>query len=127
MINEENQMVISVEEHFMETSLAQHLGKAASPPAIVSDRLYDFFDLRIAEMDAAGIDKQVLSHQSPGSQRLPDDLAIGACREVNDALARVISQRPDRFDGFAMLPTNLPEAAADELSRAVLERVLKAR
>ena len=120
-----NQMVIAVEEHFMEKSLAQHLGKAASPPAFVSNRLYDFFDLRIAEMDAAGVDIQVLSHQSPGSQRLPDDVAIGACRAVNDALANVIAQRPDRFEGFAMLPTNQPVDAADELTRAVEEKGLK--
>ena len=114
--------VIAIEEHFMEPSLAQYLGKAASPPAFVSDRLYDFFDLRLKEMDAAGVDMQVLSHQSPGSQRLPDDVAVEACRSVNDALAAVIAERPDRFDGFAMLPTNLPEAAADEMSRAVSEK-----
>lgn len=117
--------VIAVEEHFMESSLAQYLGKAASPPAFVSDRLYDFHDLRIAEMDAAGVDMQVLSHQSPGSQRLPDDVAVEACRNVNDALAAVIAERPDRFAGFAMLPTNLPDAAADELTRAVEEKGLK--
>ena len=120
-----NQTVIAIEEHFMEASLAQHLGKAASPPALVSDRLYDFFDLRIAEMDAAGVDMQVLSHQSPGSQRLPNDVAVDACRAVNDALAKVIAERPDRFDGFAMLPTNLPVEAADELTRAVQEKGLK--
>ncbi|SLN21056.1 amidohydrolase family protein [Roseisalinus antarcticus] len=117
--------IIAVEEHFMEHSLAQHLGKAAAPQAAVSDKLYDFFEGRIAQMDAAGIAKQVLSHQSPGSQRLPDDVAVEACRNVNDALAAVIAREPARFDGFAMLPTNLPEAAADELQRAVQERGLK--
>lgn len=117
--------VIAVEEHFMESSLAQYLGKAASPPAFVSDRLYDLHELRIAEMDAAGVDMQVLSHQSPGSQRLADDVAVEACRNVNDALAAVIADRPDRFAGFAMLPTNLPDAAADELTRAVEEKGLK--
>ena len=121
----ENPSVIAIEEHFMEASLAQYLGKAASPPAFVSDRLYDFFELRIAEMDAAGVDMQVLSHQSPGSQRLSDDIAASACRAVNDALAAVIAQAPTRFDGFAMLPTNLPDEAADELSRAVEQKGLK--
>ncbi|KAA9006788.1 amidohydrolase family protein [Histidinibacterium aquaticum] len=116
---------IAIEEHFMEPSLAQYLGKAASPPAAVSEKLYDFFERRIPEMDAAGVTKQVLSHQSPGSQRLADDVAEEACRNVNDALADVIAQAPDRFDGFAMLPTNLPEAAADELTRAVEEKGLK--
>lgn len=117
--------VIAVEEHFMESSLAQHLGPAASPPAAISDRLYDFFGARIAEMDEAGVDMQVLSHQSPGSQRLPDAVAVEACRTVNDALAAVVAERPDRFAGLAMLPTNLPAAAADELARAVEEKGLK--
>ena len=117
--------IIAVEEHFMEESLARHIGPAASPPAAVRDKLYDLFELRLAEMDAAGVDRQVLSHQSPGSQRLPDDVAVEACRAVNDALADIIAQRPDRFDGFAMVPTNLPEAAADELARAVEEKGLK--
>jgi len=117
--------LIAVEEHFMEPSLAQYLGKAASPPAAMHAKLYDFFEVRLAEMDAAGIDKQILSHQSPGSQRLSDDVAVEACRAVNDALALVIAERPDRFDGFAMIPTNLPEAAADEMTRAVEEKGLK--
>lgn len=121
----EKPRIIAIEEHFMEASLAQYLGKAASPPAYVSDRLYDFFDLRLAEMDAAGVDMQVLSHQSPGSQRLPDDVAAEACRNVNNALADVIAQMPDRFAGFAMLPTNLPDTAADELTRAVEEKGMK--
>lgn len=124
-MTDQTQTIIAVEEHFMERSLAQHLGKAASPPAAVSDKLYDFFNLRIAEMDAAGIAKQVLSHQSPGSQRLPDEVALGACRCVNDALAGVIGQMPSRFDGLAMLPTNLPREAADELRRAVGDLGLK--
>jgi predicted TIM-barrel fold metal-dependent hydrolase len=97
----------------------------ASQPAGIRDRLFDFAGTRIAEMDAAGIDMQVLSHQSPGSQRLPADIAVDACRAVNDALADIVAGAPDRFAGFAMLPTVLPEAAADELQRAVEERGLK--
>jgi predicted TIM-barrel fold metal-dependent hydrolase len=118
--------VIAVEEHFMQEALSRHLGHivADQSPAI-RDRLFDFFGIRIAEMDAAGIDMQVLSHQSPGSQRLPADVAVEACRGVNDALAEVIAQAPGRFSGLAMLPTVAPEAAADELQRAVEERGLK--
>ena len=88
-------------------------------------RLYDFAGIRIREMDSAGIDMQVLSHQSPGSQRLPDDIAVSACRDVNDALAAIISEFPARFSGFAMIPTGNPVAAADELRRSVEELGLK--
>jgi predicted TIM-barrel fold metal-dependent hydrolase len=119
--------VIAIEEHFMHPSLSGHFppGAMAHPPAI-SDRLFDLMGIRLREMDAAGIDRQVLSHQSPGSQRLPAGVAVEACRAVNDALAAMIREAPDRFAGFAMIPTTAAaEAAADELQRAVEELGLK--
>jgi predicted TIM-barrel fold metal-dependent hydrolase len=121
------QPVIAIEEHFMEKEFANLLGPAAmhQPPPI-SDRLFDQVGIRLTEMDAAGVDMQVLSHQSPGSQRLTTDVAVNACRNVNNALAAMIAARPDRFSGFAMLPTTAdPAAAADELQRAVEECGLK--
>ncbi|KPP83918.1 MAG: 2,3-dihydroxybenzoate decarboxylase [Rhodobacteraceae bacterium HLUCCA08] len=117
--------VIAIEEHFMHPALADHFGKAAHGPGPISDRLFDYTDLRLREMDAAGVDMAVLSHQSPGSQRLADDIAVTACRAVNDALAGIIAAAPDRFAGFAMIPTEQPQAAADELARAVEELGLK--
>jgi predicted TIM-barrel fold metal-dependent hydrolase len=88
----------------------------------VRARLSDVGAERVRLMDAAGIDVQVLSHVGPGVQILPDDqaeLAIAVCREVNDWLAEVIAAHPDRFAGFAMLPTQSPGHAADELERTV--------
>ena len=111
--------VIAIEEHFMHENLTRHLAPCADYPPEIRKRLYDFSSIRIAEMDAAGIGMQVLSHQSPGSQRLADEVAVGACRAVNSALAAVIREAPDRFAGFAMIPTMFPDAAADELQRAV--------
>ena len=116
---------IAVEEHFMHPALTDHFGGAAHQPDHIKAKLYDFAGIRVEEMDAAGIEMQVLSHQSPGSQRLNDDVAIGACMAVNDALAAIVAQMPDRFSGFAMIPTTMPEAAADELQRAVEELGLK--
>lgn len=121
----ENGRIIAIEEHFMHPTLTDHFGAAAHQPDRLKARLYDFTGLRIEEMDAAGIDLQVLSHQSPGSQRLPDDVAVSACRAVNDALAAAIAETPDRFAGFAMIPTMMPDAAADELQRSVEELGLK--
>ena len=72
-------------------------------------------------MDEAGIDLQVISHTTPGVQHLDPDTAIPLAREANDALARAVAEHPDRFAGFATLPTSAPEAAADELERAVTE------
>ena len=113
--------IIAVEEHFMHPSLSNHLGHAAQQPDQIKERLFDFSDIRIREMDSAGIDVQILSHQSPGSQRLKNEVAIDACKDVNNALAQVISNHSDRFLGFAMLPTNLPIDAASELRRSVQE------
>lgn len=113
--------IIAVEEHFMHPSLSNHLGHAAQQPDQIKKRLFDFSDIRIREMDSAGIDVQILSHQSPGSQRLKNEVAIDACKNVNNALAQVISNHSDRFLGFAMLPTNLPIDAVSELRRSVEE------
>jgi predicted TIM-barrel fold metal-dependent hydrolase len=46
-------------------------------------------------------------------------LAVAVSREVNDWLAEVIAAHPDRFAGFAMLPTQSPAHAAEELERTV--------
>lgn len=119
------QKIIAVEEHFMHSTLANHLGHDAKQPTNIRDRLFDFTGIRISEMDSAGIDVQILSHQSPGSQRLPDEVAIEACENVNNALAHVIEENSNRFLGFSMLPTNLPNAAAAELKRSVEELGLK--
>jgi predicted TIM-barrel fold metal-dependent hydrolase len=113
--------IIAVEEHFMHPTLSNHLGHAAQQPDQIKKRLFDFSDIRIREMDSAGIDVQILSHQSPGSQRLKNEVAIDACKNVNNALTQVISNHSDRFLGFAMLPTNLPIDAASELRRSVEE------
>ena len=72
-------------------------------------------------MDEAGIDLQVISHTTPGVQHLDPDTAIPLAREANDALARAVAEHPDRFAGFATLPTSAPDAAADELERSVTE------
>ncbi len=88
----------------------------------VKARLSDVGAERIRLMDAAGIDVQVLSHVQPGIQILADaqtELAVAICREVNDWLAEAIAAHPARFAGFAMLPTQSPPHAADELERTV--------
>jgi predicted TIM-barrel fold metal-dependent hydrolase len=94
----------------------------------VRARLSDVGPGRIRLMDAAGIDVQVLSHVAPGVQILGDaqaELAVTVCREVNDWLAETVAAHPTRFAGFAMLPTQSPADAADELQRAVADLGLK--
>ena len=56
---------------------------------------------------------------SLGVQTLERNTAIRLSREVNDWLGAVIQEYPTRFAGFAMLPTQSPIDAADELERTV--------
>lgn len=79
-------------------------------------------DIRIARMDAAHIDFQVLS-PSPLTyfHHIDAPSAIAFCRKFNDALAELVRRYPERLAGFASLPMQSPEAAVDELERAVKE------
>lgn len=79
---------------------------------------------RLADMDAAGIDMQVLSYGG-FPQLLPQAEAVDLCRAANDRLAEIVARQPRRFAGFATLPWQAPDAAAQELTRAVGELGLK--
>jgi aminocarboxymuconate-semialdehyde decarboxylase len=79
-------------------------------------------DLRIAAMDQAGIDFQVVSPNPLTYFHFIDaPLALAYCQRHNDALAATIARYPDRLGGFAALPMQDPAAAALELTRAVKE------
>ncbi|CAN5662406.1 amidohydrolase family protein [soil metagenome] len=86
------------------------------------ERLYDRGPLRLEQMDAAGIDFQILSLFDPGVQDEPDNTrAIDLARRANDDLAETVRAHPSRFGGFATLATQDPDAAAAELERTVTE------
>ena len=57
----------------------------------------------------------------PGLEHSPAAKAVPVARAFNDRVAEAIAAHPDRFAGFAALPTADPAAAADELARAVGE------
>lgn len=89
------------------------------------DKLCDLSNLRISDMDTAGVDIQVLSLNSPGTEQLGPDKAITLSRKANDYLAAAIQKHPKRFLGLATLPTSAPDAAVDELERMVLKHGFK--
>ena len=114
--------VIAIEEHYWDAEMASHFtGIEAGRPGDTSTRLHDLGALRIKEMDAAGVDVQVLSHGAPSAQKIPADIAVALTRRVNDRLHAATEAHPDRFAGFAALPTADPKAAADELERTVVK------
>ena len=123
--------LIGLEEHFLTPAFLDGPGlslkkQAQSPDARVASRytklieqLCDVGRGRIAAMDAAGIDVQVLSLHAPGVEQLEPSVAVGMARDMNDWLADAMERYPDRFAGLAALPVMVPEAAVAELERMV--------
>ena len=114
---------IALEEHFVTPELGHCIAAVGWPAEAwrrVIAALEDVDGRRLEEMDAAGIERAVLSLGSDGIQSITSrSEAVAIARDANDALAEVVAQRPDRFSGFAALPMQDPEAAAAELERAV--------
>jgi uncharacterized protein len=99
--------------------------QVAAGYAKLIEQLCDLDDGRVAAMDAAGVDVQILSLTSPGVEQLDAPEAVAFARETNDLLAEAVRRHPGRFAGFAALPTAAPEAAADELERTVRDHGFK--
>jgi predicted TIM-barrel fold metal-dependent hydrolase len=114
---------IALEEHYWTPQLAAPPG--TGPLAMwgqgIDDQLRDLGHARLADMDANGIDLQVISHAPPAAQPLGGAEALARAREANNLLAEAVRAYPGRFAGFATLPTADPRAAADELERATSE------
>jgi len=114
--------VIAIEEHFWSREFADKFsGPSADRSPALMRQLEDYSELRLKDMDAAGIDVQVISHAPPGGQRLLSETAVDACWKVNDLLATIIARAPNRFAGFATLPQAHSAEAANELQRCVEE------
>ena len=66
----DNRYVIALEEHYYDAELSATFTGAEGRALETRKRLNDLGELRLAEMDEAGIDLQVISHASPSAQRL---------------------------------------------------------
>ena len=122
--------VIAIEEHFITPMYRSRVGanefrnfylqsRGAAMGHDIVEQNSDLGEKRLAHMDAAGIDLQVLSFGSPGTEAFAADVAIPMAREANDMLFQAVQSHPSRFRGFAALPTADPVAAAGELERCV--------
>lgn len=112
---------IGLEEHFATSELLRHWpGHTALPPEL-QRRLTELAGHRLSAMTATGLDVQVLSVATPGVQDLAPNTAVPLQGTINDRIANVVRERPDRFQGFAALATSAPTHAARELERAVTE------
>jgi len=115
---------ITLEEHFATSEVLKataHLQPAARNDFVkaVEAKLLDLGKSRIADMDAGGIDLQVLSLTNAGLDKLDGPAATALVREANDKLADAVRAYPQRFAGFAALALQEPEKAAAELERCV--------
>jgi aminocarboxymuconate-semialdehyde decarboxylase len=81
---------------------------------------------RLADMDRAGFDRQLLA---PVPQTVmydkPAEACLTASRIQNEAIAARVRAMPERFMGLATVPMQAPDLAAAELRRAMTQDGLK--
>jgi predicted TIM-barrel fold metal-dependent hydrolase len=116
--------IIALEEHVTTPDIL----KAARMPTggaslgfmeAMSAKLLDMGEGRIADMDASGIDMQVLSVSANTVDQLDAATAQSLARDANDRMAAAVRAHPDRFAAFATLALQEPEQAAAEFERCV--------
>lgn len=77
---------------------------------------------RVELMNRAGLSVAVLSAHTPAVQNVPGQAGIDFAYRLNKGLVDgPMAAHPGRFQAFATLPLQSPEAAAEELERSVRE------
>lgn len=81
----------------------------------------EMFDwqLRIRNMDKAGIDVAVVSLSCPNCYWGGEKVSVQAARTMNDEMARAHRDKPDRIQFLCSLPWQHPQAALAELRRTL--------
>ena len=80
---------------------------------------------RLRAMDRCGVEMHVLTLTTPSVEREAPERGVRLAELANDGFGRVVEEHPERFQAFAALPLQVPEAAAEELERAVGELGLR--
>lgn len=105
--------IITLEEHFLSRAASAHPSADNAAFKAIPGLFEQFTELgpkRLEDMESGQVTMQVISHG-------PGDLSPAECRECNDQLAEAVRSHPDRFAGFAELPMDEPDEAAQELRR----------
>src|SRR5215472_15224536 len=101
-------------------------GSIKARATAVLTRMSDLTD-RIVNMDAMGVDVQVLSaslvHQ--GLEWADAQTSLRLARTTNDWIAKAVAAHPARLVGLGTLPLHVPALAVVELERCVRELRLK--
>jgi aminocarboxymuconate-semialdehyde decarboxylase len=78
------------------------------------------YDQRIADLDAMGIDLQLVMCPPPQCYyTVPVDIAVEAAEIVNDGVAEYVASKPDRFFALGTVPMPDSVAAVSELERCM--------
>ncbi len=116
---------ITLEEHFVTNEFIKATGSygagTTAGVAVLRDKLLDIGAGRIAAMDAARIDTQVLSLAAIGRENLSNTDEPAILRGVHDELAAAMKAHPDRFAGLATAGLLQPSEAVKEIERCVQE------
>lgn len=137
-----NMQSITTEEHFILTDVQESIMELNKPDpdgvplktmlAALEEKTgfaheddLDEHKKRIKFMNDNDIRMQILSYGNNPPSNLTGEKAIELCQLCNDVLHEYVELRPTRFQGFAVLPINEPEAAAEEFRRCINELGMK--
>jgi len=76
-------------------------------------------EARLAAMEEAGIERQLLSLTTPGVHVEEERRGVDLAHITNDGFAEATAAYPKRFGALAALPLKAPDTAARELERAI--------
>jgi 2,3-dihydroxybenzoate decarboxylase len=83
----------------------------------IIERLQDLGKRRLADMDAAGIDKAIIALTAPGTHVFAADEAKRLTTDANDQLAEACRRHADRFIGMTAIAPQDPAWSAREIER----------
>jgi 2,3-dihydroxybenzoate decarboxylase len=96
-----------------------YLGSPSQRAMQIITRLQELGAPRVADMDASGIDRQIISLTGPGVQIFDAATAVAVARDANDELADAVGRYPQRYTGLAAVAPQNPAAAAAEIERGM--------
>jgi uncharacterized protein len=121
--------IVGLEEHYVTADVIDAWRKleprwqdpsvSTSAESDIERRLLSLDEERLSVMDDAGVDTQVLSLTTPGLWNLDVSEAVALQTACNGRLADAVRAHPERLHGFATVAAQSPDAAAEELDRAV--------
>jgi len=82
-------------------------------------------DQRLKDMDKNGVETHLLTLTTPSCERESPEKGIKLAKLANDGFSDLCEKHPGRLLALAALPLQDPQAAADELERAVKDLGLK--